>query len=57
MVGALVNAVIESECEASRLGDVRLLASAVRSTSDHPSKLDPTLDRLADIDPRNCKNP
>ena len=54
MVAALHNAVLESGCEPTLLGQIRLLASAVRSTSDHPPKLDAQLDRLADIDPRIC---
>jgi hypothetical protein len=56
-VAALANAVVESACEPTRLGEIRLLATAVRSTDDHPRSLDAELARLADVDPRSCRAP
>lgn len=53
MVLALARAVDLSGCEPERLGKVRLLAIAVK-TSVHPRELDSELTRLADTGPVEC---
>jgi hypothetical protein len=56
MTAALQNATLESGCEPTRLGNIRMLAIAVRGTTDHPREIDPALDLLADLDPKSCKS-
>ena len=53
MVIALARAVEMSGCEPERLGRIRLLAIAVK-TSTHTKELDGELDRLADMGPVEC---
>lgn len=54
-VAALENALFESGCDPMLLGNIRLLAIAIRSTTDHPLALDPALDRLADVGATECR--
>jgi hypothetical protein len=53
MVIALARAIELSGCEPERLGKIRLLAIAVK-TSDHPRELDSELTRISDTGPNEC---
>jgi len=53
MVIALAKAVEMSNCEPERLGKIRLLAIAVK-TSTHTKELDGELARLSDTGPTEC---
>ncbi|MDB4962029.1 MAG: hypothetical protein JWP01_2028 [Myxococcales bacterium] len=54
-VEALDQALQVSGCDPDNLGWIRLLATAVRGADGHPTALDPTLDRLSDVGPTECR--